>query len=754
MISVYRSISTAIVLPIALFLSAQVFAQIQQDPRVASNERRSGTSGGHQVRGRVLGSDGTPLAKANLYFADSSVSPTEWPLLGVSNDEGRYNFTLDPRTLGSQSADAWHRSSIVARSEELGVDWIKCDDIRDGTDISFRLKQQVPISGRLVDLQGNAISGAKIHVAIGKLGEGGFSQFVKSWKSSPAGAVGVSLSLGLGATTDPEGRFSLKGIGQDRIVSVRFEAPRIAHQTIYVVPRPPADLKPLQEFVATHNVGGEVHQLAKPHLFGAQFEFAVGPAKPIIGRVVEMETGKPIVGAYVSGRPHYDSRSSSPAGFPGEGRAIGIRTGQDGSFRLNGISKSQHYRVSVSTPGWLHASRTIADTAGQVPIEVEIQLERDWRVLVRGRVVNKQTGESVACRYRYVPATDNPHYRKWIELRGPGLPVVATQQDGSFALRVPAGLGFLCFRALKRPNSFHFINSMEKRAAITDQYGYYNAMIPIGPKETEEVVELGDIALTPGGRVTGHLLDPGGRPLSGASMIVFDDILDNWKQHPLTEATFATTENGGSTPRILVFTQAKRHLGKVVIVPGQSKSPLEVVLERPARSLSGRLVGSSGSPVVGCVVRFCPSNKRTSMPPFLVGELLGHFPNYGALAKQDVSYTSASGSFQFEELLTGIDYDIYVRVTGEQFPPDIRGTWLPVKKNVRVQSGPVSRSWNDHRATEAGQLIWRRGRLIVRQRRSCGLGCRTGFPPTWSKIDNDLAGHAGVSIDAMLALTA
>ena len=194
-----------------------------------------------------------------------------------------------------------------------------------------------------------------------------------------------------------------------------------------------------------------------------------------------------------------------------------------------------------------------------------------------------------------------------------------TDSTGRFHVRGFAGNGVLGARAAGHLPSV----TLEVRSMPVDERGHKTATL-----------ELGEA----GGRVSGHVLDPDGRPVAGASvhagprgggMVQLPD--GRWALEPgpapaRTDAQGAFLLHGDVSAGTHEVTVVARGYpawqGEVVVVDGTTTS-LDVRLEHPA-SIAGRVVDAGGRPVAGARVlaakespgghyfhRFPPSEARS-----------------------------------------------------------------------------------------------------------------------------------------------
>ena len=122
----------------------------------------------------------------------------------------------------------------------------------DGRDLTVKLTADQPVEGRLVDLEGRPIAGATVRSNSSSSRSKATSSPISapSEAGGPAGPAPEQVSLALGlrlappgghrrhvapGTTDAQGRFVLKGVGRDRLIHLKVEAPAIRPLDIEVI---------------------------------------------------------------------------------------------------------------------------------------------------------------------------------------------------------------------------------------------------------------------------------------------------------------------------------------------------------------------------------------------------------------------------------------------------------------------------------------------------------------------------------------
>ena len=91
--------------------------------------------------------------------------------------------------------------------------------------------------------------------------------------------IGVPPGATATAVTGADGKFQLKGIGENRVVSLLVDGPNIAHEFIYA-----ATVKTLPE-----PAGRRTNKT-----YAATFDHLVQPARPIHGTARDPDTGRPV----------------------------------------------------------------------------------------------------------------------------------------------------------------------------------------------------------------------------------------------------------------------------------------------------------------------------------------------------------------------------------------------------------------------------------------------------------------------------
>jgi RNA polymerase sigma factor (sigma-70 family) len=580
-------------------------------------------------RGRVLDPDGKPLTGAEVtlwaHFGYDGAYSLEWhpetagpfrpKLLAKSGEDGRFTATFHKSDVTENPLNMWEQPwrlvQVVAAAKGYGPDWASLVSLDKG-ELTLRLaKDDVPIKGRVLDLEGRPVVGATIQVARVTIG-GNLHHSL--WQSSWAGLTGD-------LTTDREGRFSLTGVGRGREVLLSIEGPGIEHKLVEVK-TPAAD---------------------RGSTPGPEVEIVAGPTKSVEGTIVAKGTGKPLAGIVVYG----DEEAHH--------RRVRTVTDERGRYRLIGLPKAEAYRLSVYPPvdtGYLGTSQAVVGSEGLRPVTADIELRRG--VEVRCRLIDKVTREPVRGELRYTPLTTNPFYGE-AEL-SPGL--IPSREFGRH--RVPDPDGIFRFMTYPGPGLLVVILQGNMGRYLPDRidpadlaktqgdhhmefaklFGIYRL---IDPKEGDKPLVV-DIEVDPGRKASGSLIGPDGKPVNGATAYGLHHHPHKGMERPaesLKADAFTATLLDPERPRTVSFVHKDRKLIGHAVLRGDEKGPVTVRLV-PWGVLTGRLVDDDGKPVAG--VRLGWTYPSLSPP--------------GMAPPGEAFTTDGAGRFRVEGLAPGSKFEI------------------------------------------------------------------------------------------------
>jgi len=618
---------------------------------------------GRMVSGRVVDPDGKPVRGAKLVFTYGWAAKIPHKVWAVSAADGRFAFTMPVQAMNEGDTEKPKEDIyVVAAAEGYGFATMRLHE-SGATDLTLRLvKDDVPIRGRIFDLQGKPVAGVRIRIEDNMLGiskKSDLTEWLAALKSAKEKHENVkwwdywewlySPAFDLlfpPVTTGSDGRFEMKGIGRERLARLRIEGPTVATQKIEVV------TKAIETIQLPEN-----RELPKGPIvtyYGADFELLAVPSRPIIGVVRDKDTGKPLAGVTVE-----TTRVYSQSGF------IKTTTDKDGRYRLEGLPKGDGNEIGARADDWavlpgnessnqvpyVAAVKRVPNPLGLEPITIDFALKRG--VWVKGRVTEKNSGKPLQARVEYFCFTDNPN-RKEIAFVGSGHNNRFSREDGLFRIPVLPGHGLIAVRAYQD----HYVMGVgadkikgprdrdQSDVFITAPHicfaGNFHTLVEIDPKAGEESITC-DLILDPGRSLKGTVLGPDGNPLAGARIAGLKD-MGYWEREPLPGADFTVESLLPNKPRLLQFVHDRQKLSGYLILNGDEKDSFRVRL-KPWGTLTGRLLTPLGAPLPSVRVNCWSQVKRN-------GQVL----QSAALFVQPGN----DGRFRIEGLIAGLKYELYI----------------------------------------------------------------------------------------------
>jgi RNA polymerase sigma factor (sigma-70 family) len=604
------------------------------------------------VSGRVINPDGKPVSGAKVFVQTASAQELGRPL-ALTDRSGKFTVPIS-------DVEPNDRTAVIAVADGFVAAWRSWHG-RAPVDVTIALaNDDVPITGRILDLEGKPLAGATVTVDSVQVipGEGpvAFLDWLSGRRGRPAQEVidGAPPGATARTVTGPDGRFRLSGLGRDRIVHLFVSGPTIAHEGLFVVTAPAFDVAPKPRGAT------KIHP--------ASFDHLAPPSRLIRGTVRDAETGKPIAGLRVNGY----------------GGAAVVVTDAEGRYELPGYKKGPKYSIYARPADgskYIPAVAEAADRAGLDPLVIDLKVQPG--VPVSGRVT-EPGGKAVAGSVTYYALAGNPNVF--------GIPVgefytqaVAIRPDGTFTCAALPGPGFLAVTA-----KGHY------PAARVDPTGFFKAGVNPAPTKDTLYVTVGGAALSsvsqesfqavvlldvdkakppaeqkielsPAEPVRGRLLAPDGQPLAEVRVRGLTTTGQDWSQ-PLPSAEFTATPPHSDRPRRLVFRHDGRKLAGTAVVAGGSKEPLEFKLE-PWATLTGRLVDADGKPIARASI-YAPIGRgkdARAVDRVLSGTV----------------YTDADGRFKLDGLIPGVAYELSYR----EMRPKGRGG--PVTNAASLKPGEV-----------------------------------------------------------------
>ncbi len=611
------------------------------------------------IHGTVLRPDGKPATDAtvSLYaFHWSSGDRIRWEPIASrgTNSHGEFKLVAPPSD-ASGSDDKF----FFATAKGLGCDYQLHFSLDPSKPLVMKLVPDRPIRGRILDLEGKPVAGARVRVVtVTDSADRGLGPWIDAMRSgveryssaahSLLGKFVKTLPGGAGSTTtDQDGRFVLQGLGAERVVDLAIESDTTAYRQVTVVTR---SLDPIIRPAAAHGAGLEI--------FGADFTTSASPTRPVVGTVRDEKTGKPLEGVSV------ESRRFASESFAGQ---RGLRTTSDaqGKYRLLGMPKGIGNAIFVvpnDEQPYFMRQLEVPDPSGIEPVTVDIQLHRGlW---ITGRVTDKETGKPVRARVNYWPFLTNTHTGGLPEF-GPGRNMQGddarypTRPDGTFRVPGLPGRGLVGAEAMvdhyrqgAGASEIHDVDREGRLRTYRNQgwpsLKYPTTMKEINPTDGTESI-ICNLVCDHGETVRITVLDSDGKPVHNCSTSV---PTKNGKVRGIDSA-FELNNLPLNVVQPLLVAQKERNLAKFITFTLKEQSPhsLTVKLE-PCATVIGRLVDEDGTPLKGISVdpRFRRGGDFWPSFPAVVCQSDGRFeyPGLPAGATFDFFHEGAAiGSLQF-----------------------------------------------------------------------------------------------------------
>lgn len=394
----------------------------------------------------------------------------------------------------------------------------------------------------------------------------------------------------------------------------------------YVFPNLPAG----QVLYLRASAANHISQIKDTVRVGKLVDFALEPGSPVIGTVLDADTGEPVRNAFVKAYFKTQNQPSLHRSFRWEEK---LYTDNDGKFRIPG---APHVKVK-----WLLYHDDYEDHVEDLPVEAgltnEITLRMQRGLVVRGIVRNKLTDEPIA-NVRVQTATSLIPER-----------TVRTDENGVFTVTgVPRGQISFSF-------SVPDFTSMRMPYTLGE-----------GDDWSEEDQNALQFRLDPAGRAAGVVVDVAGNPIDNARIYVARILPIFAQVRPPQGATrpdqpemvtgadgqFLVSNIGTDMEHRIVVVKDGIGIGvseDIMVGPGELRDGFIIKLTSGGE-IQGRVVDENGAPIAGAEI-------TATIPPFRDANFA---PGSGLGQGETRTLTSdLSGVFKVDRLWAGtVNFDI------------------------------------------------------------------------------------------------
>jgi RNA polymerase sigma factor (sigma-70 family) len=655
-----------------------------------------------KFRGRVLDPDGKPLGGARVFvvpFYDESSALG--PVRATTGADGRFEFDAPDLTYtGLDGLPARREGLVVVTNDGYAPDWFHTwgDDHRgiqqywdpvQGAAVNLQLaKDDVPIRGRFLDPAGRPLAGARVRLT-GLMTPKGRDLGAHLEKWSKASAFSGFLSrvpnyerelwrprllpgLTTETRTDADGRFTLSGLGRDRIADLKVSAPGVVDTALQVMTRAAPDTRILSADGGA-NAGTVIH--------GAGFTLRLEPGLTVKGRVIDRDTREPIPGMWV-GPLQNAVNQLAPSLYPWV-------TDADGRFTITGLDPrmltwdgAHRTVVAVAAPGLPYQTAWVA-VKGTEDVVIECRRGIPFRLTLvdeRGRPVEAEVTyadvqpndnvvhDEVTWPVSHAARTAGGTYQGFV-LSGPGAVLVKTPRRAGYR---PARVDPKAFFAPGRANwtaeeqataygtpdtlttsNGRYIGTIY-RGSTLDQRDYA-AIVLVNPPPDSGPLRLSATVVRDRPRRV-SLVDPDGRPVVGAEMII-EGV--QTLRTMLRAASFPLTGLHPDRVQLITFIKEDRRLIGQLQARGDGDAPSTVRMQAWG-TVTGRVVDENGKPLADAAIWF----KADGADPWVGGK------------------TDVHGRFRGDRVIPGLGYSVATISQGRLSAEPSAGT-LPEKLVLR-----------------------------------------------------------------------
>ena len=650
-----------------------------------------------EYSGQVLDTNGKPVAGANIYHVYympkpmGLFEPTSKPVT-TSGDDGRFRFefTRDGSLRSSNAAKYGtafatkkgfgfgiaHREHTAQKPEEVLSLANRSKDIH--------LLKDHPIRGRIVNIDGEPVAGARLILTrLSITANNDLSSWNEAAKEPNAYFYSVLKnisniwrspqlpSLVAPITTDRDGRFEVRGIGEGQIAHFHLSGPSIETAIVSVRTDETGDTITLP---LTKQVKTKISFTYYP----SNFEHVAGPSVPVSGVVIASDTGDPISGATVK----------SEGADRDIVRAI---TDENGRYRLEGLPIRERNNIAVlvpsgtsndgdEAPAYLSMKKTVSTTG---PVEnMDIKMERgSW---LFGKITDSETGKGLSgcLEYRIPENLDSLgqvyESDRWV-----------SGQDGRFRIAVPRGRGYILFAPKDDsgyPLATEILSLDGKLGRASEVKKMYPSVLPclIAEYQADEDNCERNLVVVKGLVRKGKVVGPDKQPITDFRYLSRKAKFGGWDKS--SSDAFSLECYEPDSHREVYFVSRAKNLTGRVIATGPADEPLVVELKEGG-TVTGRLVDEDGEPLSRRQLTSwkAPQNSSADVAKFKTSASLP----FNAKHDRGFNETDEDGKFTLTCLLPDTEYRVEVRTLNPSEFPKSLGVVIKVKAGETKDLGDI-----------------------------------------------------------------
>ncbi|QDT28420.1 Regulatory protein BlaR1 [Gimesia panareensis] len=662
----------------------------------STKQKQDGKNAGLHLRGNVVNPAGQPVPNASIGYVSTGMDQRQRTRLTTTDARGNFEITIpasDPRYAALHNdrmlvamADGFGpavesvmqfdtsgemRKSLLKRiaASHASPEFLEQarKRIQKATPTLQLVTDDVPLTGTVVDIEGQPVTGARLQVtqlhatesgslddweqAAQKPGADFYETRMLLIKSLGNDVGGATLEYIPSVVTDRNGRFTFKGLGHERIVKLLISGPGIATSYAFARTRqgkaielPMQARNPSSETIVYHP---------------SEFTHVAGPSLPVIGVVRDAKTRQPLPGVTLQS---YHLAGRRVSGWS-EGLVQAV-TDNQGRYRLEGLPIGKNEVICLAArdqPHLLYKFSTELN-AGSPPPQQDVELVRG--VWATGRAYDRVSGEPIrGGRLVYAPLQGNPFAKSIQKSYALLTSHYRLQEDGTYRIPVLPGPGAIGVMAndhmlyqrgqgaeklIDQDNPFKALKTTPFWIVATN----YHVLAKVNPAEDAKSAQV-DLPFDPGPTLRINVVKQDGTTSLSGNYVGMMEEFPSW--NGFEQGQLEIRGYRSDHPRRVQVIDPESQQAGYLLISKQNPTDLKITLE-PWAEITGRLVDESGNPkarvILSNVYQAISKDPNVALLP----------PNPEQKSGGTVSYlTDGNGRFQIRGMIPGAKYSIAAR---------------------------------------------------------------------------------------------